>query len=64
MASFDSLLLFNKEIMVWNRVKIVKRIGGGSFGDIYLAVHTYTDEVSVLSKVKPKLFMFGNLTNF
>lgn len=35
-----------KEILINGKYKVLKKIGGGSFGDIYLAINTANGEVT------------------
>lgn len=37
MATFERMLLAKKPIILNERFEVVRRLGGGSFGDIYLA---------------------------
>lgn len=41
-----------KEILLTGKYKVVRRIGGGSFGDIYLAINIANGEVNVHLRIK------------
>lgn len=45
MAAFGSMLLARKNIVIAEKYNVVRKIGGGSFGDIYLAINIYGGEV-------------------
>lgn len=46
MATFGSMLINRKNIVIANKYNVVRKIGGGSFGDIYLAVNSCGGEVT------------------
>lgn len=48
MPSFQQMLAYKKEIFLFGRFRITKRIGGGSFGDIYLAIIESTGDVRIV----------------
>lgn len=45
MAAFGSMLLGRKGLVLADKYNVVRKIGGGSFGDIYLAINVYGGEV-------------------
>lgn len=46
MASFQQLIAFRRELLITDKYRITRRIGGGSFGDIYLGINIANGEVS------------------
>lgn len=50
-----SFMSSRKEILITGKYRVVRRIGGGSFGDIYLAINIANGEVS-----KWLIFPFDN----
>lgn len=46
MASFQQLIAFRRELVITDKYRITRRIGGGSFGDIYLGINIANGEVS------------------
>ncbi|KAH9629922.1 hypothetical protein HF086_008213 [Spodoptera exigua] len=44
MNSFDYALKFKKELLISGKYRIIRRIGGGSFGDIYLGINIANGE--------------------
>lgn len=46
MNSFEHALAFRKELLIAGKYRIIRRIGGGSFGDIYLGINISNGEVS------------------
>ncbi|XP_039760582.1 casein kinase I isoform X1 [Pararge aegeria] len=44
MNNFQQLLAFKREINVADKYRIIRRIGGGSFGDIYLGINICNGE--------------------
>lgn len=46
MNSFEHALTFRKELLISGKYRIIRRIGGGSFGDIYLGINISNGEVS------------------
>lgn len=43
---FQYALAFRKELLIANRYRIIRKIGGGSFGDIYLGLSLSNYDVS------------------
>lgn len=46
MNSFQHALAFRKELLIAGKYRIIRRIGGGSFGEIYLGINISNGEVS------------------
>lgn len=46
MTSFQQMLAFKRELLITGKYRIIRRIGGGSFGDIYLGINVSNGEVS------------------
>lgn len=46
MTSFQQMLAFKRELLITDKYRILRRIGGGSFGDIYLGINVSNGEVS------------------
>ncbi|XP_026728896.1 casein kinase I isoform X4 [Trichoplusia ni] len=44
MAAFERMLLTRKHIMINDRYNLIRKIGGGSFGDIFLAIYVNDGE--------------------
>ncbi|XP_022827711.1 casein kinase I-like isoform X2 [Spodoptera litura] len=44
MNSFEHALTFRKELLISGKYRIIRRIGGGSFGDIYLGINISNGE--------------------
>lgn len=51
MAAFERLLLARKHIMINERYNLIRKIGGGSFGDIFLAIYVNDGEVNNVSNI-------------
>ncbi|XP_028166587.1 casein kinase I-like isoform X1 [Ostrinia furnacalis] len=39
MATFERMLLARKHVIISEKYNVVRKIGGGSFGDIFLAIN-------------------------
>lgn len=52
MTSFQQMLAFKRELLITGKYRIVRRIGGGSFGDIYLGINVSNGEVSARKLVE------------
>lgn len=46
MTTFQKLLAYKRELLITEKYRILRRIGGGSFGDIYLGINICNGEVS------------------
>lgn len=46
MSNFQGMLAIKREVLIAGKYRIIRRIGGGSFGDIYLGINTANGEVS------------------
>ncbi|XP_028166590.1 casein kinase I-like isoform X2 [Ostrinia furnacalis] len=44
MTSFQQMLAFKRELLITGKYRIIRRIGGGSFGDIYLGINVSNGE--------------------
>lgn len=44
--SFQQMLAYRRELEIASRYRILRKIGGGSFGDIYLGINIANGEVS------------------
>ncbi|XP_013185084.1 casein kinase I isoform X2 [Amyelois transitella] len=44
MSSFEHMLAFRGELLIIGKYRIIRRIGGGSFGDIYLGINISNGE--------------------
>ncbi|XP_072935872.1 casein kinase I-like isoform X2 [Epargyreus clarus] len=44
MSSFQHMLGYRKELLITDKYRIIRRIGGGSFGDIYLGINIANGE--------------------
>lgn len=51
MAAFERMLLTRKHIMINDRYNLIRKIGGGSFGDIFLAIYVNDGEVNKVSNI-------------
>lgn len=47
MVSLQQLLTIRREVVIADKYRIIRRIGGGSFGDIYLGINISHGEVSL-----------------
>lgn len=45
MATFERMLLARKHVIIAERYNVIRKIGGGSFGDIFLAININDGEV-------------------
>ncbi|XP_050357670.1 casein kinase I isoform X4 [Nymphalis io] len=44
MSSFNHLVAFRRELLIINKYRIIRRIGGGSFGEIFLGINVANGE--------------------
>lgn len=50
--------IFSKStVILGSKYRVVRRIGGGSFGDIYLGIHIHNGEVSALSNFQYYIYL-------
>lgn len=48
MATFERMLLARKHIVIAEKYNVVRKLGGGSFGDIFLGINVNDGEVKYL----------------
>lgn len=48
MATFERMLLARKHVIIAEKYNVIRKIGGGSFGDIFLAININDGEVNNL----------------
>lgn len=46
MATFERILLARKHLIINDRYNVIRKIGGGSFGDIFLGINVNDGEVN------------------
>lgn len=51
MATFERMLLGRKHVIIAERYNVIRKIGGGSFGDIFLAININDGEVNTCSNI-------------
>lgn len=49
MATFERMLLARKHVIIAEKYNVIRKIGGGSFGDIFLAININDGEVNNVS---------------
>lgn len=49
MATFERMLLARKHVIIAEKYNVIRKIGGGSFGDIFLAININDGEVNSVS---------------
>lgn len=52
MATFERMLLARKHVIIAEKYNVIRKIGGGSFGDIFLAINIHDGEVNTWSKLQ------------
>lgn len=51
MATFERMLLARKHVIINERYNVIRKIGGGSFGDIFLGLNVNDGEVNNISEI-------------
>lgn len=51
MATFERMLLARKHVVINERYNVIRKIGGGSFGDIFLGINVNDGEVNNISEI-------------
>lgn len=51
MATFERMLLARKHVIINERYNVIRKIGGGSFGDIFLGINVNDGEVNTFSNI-------------
>lgn len=46
MATFERMLLAKRRVIIAEKYNVIRKIGGGSFGDIFLAININDGEVN------------------
>lgn len=61
--SFQKMLDYRRELQIGSKYRILRRIGGGSFGDIYLGLNIANGEVSAASACYSFIIIFSTIPN-
>lgn len=61
MATFERMLLARKHVIIGEKYNVVRKIGGGSFGDIFLAINIHDGEVILGQKLFFQSMFFHTL---
>lgn len=64
MALFERMLLARKHVIVGDRYNVIRKIGGGSFGDIFLAINSNDGEVNTVSNLAISIDLHSCMTTF
>lgn len=62
MATFERMLLARKHVIIGEKYNVVRKIGGGSFGDIFLAININDGEVNNWSKINFSIDVLSYIT--
>lgn len=61
MATFERMLLARKHVIIAEKYNVVRKLGGGSFGDIFLGINVNDGEVNTISIIDISLYISKEL---
>lgn len=62
MATFERMLLARKHVIIAEKYNVIRKIGGGSFGDIFLAININDGEVNTVSYLAVSIDLHSCMT--
>lgn len=62
MATFERMLLARKHVIIAEKYNVIRKIGGGSFGDIFLAININDGEVNTVSSLAISIDLHSCMT--